>query len=304
MYMGIASSRHRLVDSLTGFAPWLLGRTGIEDGRLASIRAYLLVRALLFVLAFDAAKQFLRRGHTVGAILCGASLLFGLAIRTKKSLRPAATLACAAIATTFVVVTFPTTANHGYATWLLCVTALWIQRLKGQDRMAGLALARWLAAIIMFWSGAQKLLHGTYDHGEFLASQIAVHAQRFAGPLSVVISEADLAHLVESQAGSGTFEFTSWQALSLSRAIPIAELLLGVGLLFGTTRLAAAWVAALFVLAIQLVAGEITFAMVMLGVLSTFYPARQMAAISDVITLVFIVAAALALSPIGVDAIN
>lgn len=297
--------RNRFPASFVRASVWLIHLVEIEDRRLVAIRARLLVRALLFVLAFDTAKQFLRRGHSVGIVLGCACLGLAVTARTIKARGKVIAASCFVIASLFVVSTFPTTANHGYATWLLSAFALWMLHMREWDRPAGLSLTRWLGVIIIVWSGAQKLLHGTYDHGEFLAYQVARHAGRFAGPLSVALPDAEMHRLLSAQLSSKYFQFTSWQGLVLSVAIPCTECILGACLLHEKTRLTAAWISALMVLSIQLVAGEVTFAMVMLVVLATFYPPRQMAAVVDVVALVIVISTILALNPqSGANVVN
>ena len=104
-----------------------------------------------------------------------ATLLFSTAL-TALGLHPRfrdiALPGIAVLHGTVVVNTFPETANHTYLEFFfLVLLAFFRQRDESEDQLL-LGALRWMAVVVFFFSGLQKLAHGYYADGIFLAFQL------------------------------------------------------------------------------------------------------------------------------------
>lgn len=158
---------------------------------------------------------------------------------------------------------FPTIPNHGY---LLCIALLMGAMFDTDHPAEQLTLAdgfRCLGAIVLFWSGVQKLLAGTWTHGQLLAYEIG-HSSRFYQAFGGMISRAER-HAFQTD---GPFEGTTLLVV-LSNATWILEIVTGLGLLavHGRIRKVAAIVALMLLLVIELVARESVFGVLMVALL-------------------------------------
>jgi hypothetical protein len=164
-----------------------------------------------------------------------------------------------------------------------------------------LAGLRWLAAIVLFHTGLQKLLYGHYFAGDFLAFMVG-RGDRFADLFRWVLPSAEVARLAGYDAlrsGAGPYRVGEPLFVALSNAVWIAELVLPLGLLARRTRGLAAAAAAALVLAIQLGAREAGFALLFVNLLLLSGPPRLARALLPVFgaLLVWALAAAGGLVP-------
>ena len=145
-----------------------------------------------------------------------------------------------------------------------------IQELRQRD----LRSLRWLAVIVLFQTGLQKVLYGHYLHGDFLTFMAATN-QRFAALLGWVIEPAALESLSSMdvfRTGSGPFR-TGSPALRIgSNGVVLAELALPVLMVVVRTRVAAMLAAIALVVAIQTGARELGFALLFSNLLLLFTP--------------------------------
>ncbi|HJS73093.1 MAG TPA: hypothetical protein VJ921_02315, partial [Vicinamibacteria bacterium] len=160
----------------------------------------------------------------------------------------------------------------------------------GAERTLALATLRWIAAIVLFAIGLQKVLHGTYFHGEFLAFHVA-HGERFANLFDWVLPPTEMARLKTLGAaagalppaegfrafdtpppapGSGPYRFASLPALALSNFVWIFELAAPAFLVFRRTRAAAAIAVIVFLAAVESGAYEIMFGVLFVNVMLLF----------------------------------
>ncbi len=169
--------------------------------------------------------------------------------------------------------TLPVTPNHFflelYATMILALADR-----EGED--AGLVLAglRWLTVIVLFVTGCQKLAWGHYVHGDFLAFMVG-RGDRFADLFAWVLPATEIARLQSYdpfRGGSGPYRVTAPAFVLMSNAVWIAELVLPAALLVPRTRAAATALAVVFVLAVQLGAREMGFAILFANLLMAFAP--------------------------------
>jgi hypothetical protein len=164
----------------------------------------------------------------------------------------------------------PSTDNHFflelYAVGLLCLAG------ERDDDAWLLGSLRWLAAIVLFQTGLQKVLYGQYFSGQLLAFLIG-QGDRFALPFEWLVSAQEVARLQgydPLRTGAGPYRVDSLLFVALSNGVWIAELALAPLLLLARTRLAATGAAIALVAAIQLGARELGFAFLFTSLLLLF----------------------------------
>jgi hypothetical protein len=172
---------------------------------------------------------------------------------------------------------FPETPNHWYLLGASIVLVGAPRLCQSTDAGRYTFLLRALGASVVFGSGAQKVMYGCYDHGEFLAVKVATAEERF-GPFSALVSAAEREELrslaTPSVVVGGPFEIRSFWPLLASRVTVTLELLLPVLMRGGRFRTPATGMALGFLVAIQVLAREVTFALAMTCILSLFFAPR------------------------------
>lgn len=174
--------------------------------------------------------------------------------------------------------------------------------LAGRDAALALHALRWLAAIVLFHTGLQKLLYGHYLRGDFLAFMVG-RGERFADLFAWILPAAEVARLQALDPlrdGAGPFRVAQPLFVALSNGVWLAELALPPALLARATRRVAAAAAVAFVLALQLGARELGFALVFGNLLLLFAaPAWSRRALppSAAVALAAFAAGALGLAP-------
>jgi len=200
--------------------------------------------------------------------------------------------------------TFPLTDNH-FMLELLCVVLLAL--IGGNDgatdRALTLASLRWLAAIVLFHTGLQKVLYGHYFGGEFLAFMVAV-GDRFADIFQPFIPAGEIARLESydpMQTGAGPFRVSYLPLVAVSNAVYLAELVLPALLIWQRTRTLALIATTAFLLAIQLGARELGFALLFVNLLLLFSPVELNRRLLPLFAAIYLygLAAALGVAPGG-----
>jgi len=197
---------------------------------------------------------------TSGPILCAVSLwLAAIAALRFPALRALPWVACLALN----VLLFPEVPNHGYV-FCLALLAIAVFRSDLPDERIVLTSGyRYLAAIVFFWSGVQKLWAGTWAQGQFLIYEIG-HSARFGQIF------AWLANRAEQRAYRTGGPFLGHGILVLaSNLVWITEIAIGLGLLVSrdVTQKRVAWAALLLLLGVEFVARESVFGLLVLGLL-------------------------------------
>lgn len=170
-----------------------------------------------------------------------------------------------------IVATFPETSNHSLLEFLAVALFAFLDRRSVEEGELLLRTCRWLVLIVLFWSGLQKVLYGTYFHAEFLGAFIAFKPS-FAQAFGTILPAAELARLqsLSAQVGAGPFAVNSLLLVVLSNAVYLVEMVLPALLLWTRTRAAALLAAILFTVALQAAAREIFFAALFLNLLLLF----------------------------------
>jgi hypothetical protein len=170
----------------------------------------------------------------------------------------------------------PHGANHFYLE-TVCVLCLALVRPgSGADARAALASLRWITAAVLFHTGLQKVLHGHYFRGDFLAFMTGVEA-RFARVFRWLLSDAEVARLASYDrraTGAGPYRVDAPLFVIASNLVWIAEVGLPVLLLSRRGRVLGALGGLGLMLGIQVAALEIGFALLFVNLLLLFLPGR------------------------------
>jgi len=169
---------------------------------------------------------------------------------------------------------FPATSNHFFIEYL-CVALLALCDLDAADERALLLSgARCLTLIVLFWSGMQKVLYGTYFNASFLGFAISSKPS-FAALFSWVVPAAEVARLRAVRPigpGAGPFNIETPLALVMANGVYVFEMLAPLLLLIRRTRAAAAVATIAFVFCIEAGALELMFGALFLNLLLLFLP--------------------------------
>lgn len=169
---------------------------------------------------------------------------------------------------------FPETGNHNYLElWLLLLLVL-IGRSTKDESVVLLATLRWMVAIMIFYSGFQKLLYGSYVDAHFLASQIMLKPQ-FAEIFSWIVPSAEIARLQSVRwdlIRAGPIRSSAPLLLLASNAVYVFELAIPFLLLWKPTRRPAVVLLVLFTIAIQSGAREAFFGGLLVSLALLFWP--------------------------------
>lgn len=194
------------------------------------------------------------------------------------ALRPAwaraATFGALLLLTVKFAGSFPTTSNHFFIEYC-CVALLAFCDLRDAgERALALDAARWLLLIVLFWSGAQKVLAGTYFHGTFLAFSIATRPT-FTNLFAWLMPADEIARLqatVPIRPGAGPFELRTPLALAVANATWMFEIVAPVLLVWRRTRVWAVLATVVFLLCVELAARELMFGALFANLLLLFLP--------------------------------
>lgn len=258
-----------------------------------SLRAFR--RLLLLHLTAETTIAFLRYRNSPIAppalpALVAASTIAAVMSFIPATERFAAPVGAAALLCSMVIF-FPNLANHTF--FLLIALSPFVLWNVADERESVLALGtlRWAAAIVLFSSGLQKVLYGTYFHGEFLAFQIA-HGERFARALALLIPAEEMARLkalggaagalggaegfrayvtAPPTLGAGPYRLETPGALAAVNFVWVFELVAPVLLVWRRTRAWAAALTAIFLLTLEVGALEVMFGALFTATMLLFF---------------------------------
>lgn len=245
----------------------------VEDGDERMLRGielllFLHVTARLWVWALRPHPTAAELKLLVAIVATGLALV---ALRPTCTRRAAAGLAILLLGK--VLATFPETSNHALLE-LLCVglLACFDRRIAG-ERVLLLQTCRWVVVIVLFHSGLQKVLYGTYFDAQFLGSFVALKPT-FAQALGPLLPAAELVRLTSLpiRAGAGPFAIESALVVALSNAVYVFEMGAPLLLLWRRARVVAAVAAIAFTALLQTAAREMFFGALFIGLLLLFLP--------------------------------
>lgn len=251
-----------------------LDLVGHEDAALVSAKVDGLRR---LVLGYGAARSWLW-------VLYGAQAEAGLLVLSALAMTGCAAFAwfpkrahwaaraAAPVLLLQLAATFPFADNHFVLEVLVVVVLAAVGR-NGEGETEVLQGVLWVIAIVLFQTGFQKALHGQYFQGEFLAFMVG-RGGRFGDAFAWMLSPVDVEQLAAHdplRSGAGPYRVDSTVFVVVSNLVWVAEIALAGLLLWTRTRAIAAIVSIAFVLALQLGAREVGFALLFSCLLLSFF---------------------------------
>ena len=169
---------------------------------------------------------------------------------------------------------FPASSNHSFLEVFICFLAASMDVEDEGDRRLYANAVRWMVCVILFYSGVQKLVHGYWDHGEFLS--YSAQRQSYERVLGFLLPQAELARVIEygKEPGAGSFRTQSTAFLWVSNFVWLAEIVLAPLLVFARTRVIAVIAAILLMVAIECGALELMFGVMFVNCICMFAPAK------------------------------
>ncbi len=204
----------------------------------------------------------------------------------------------AALMLGMVVRHMPTTANHEFLELFLVSLLAFCDLRIAAERALFIRTARWLAILVLFWSGTQKVIFGSYFHGEFLSFSVAA-SDAFRDTLGRLLPDAEVARLRSIDpfgSPSGPFRVGAPLFLVASNGAYLGEIGLSLALVFPRTRVRAAVGMMVLVVLIEIAAREVFFGGLSMLLLMMFVAPRLS---RRVLPLVLVVYAAALFSHFG-----
>ena len=251
---GIPSLRLGFPAGLPAILPRMLDRLLAWAGddhqeiRRSKLELFRLLILMSAVVELTLTHLFIDTAPGIAKLVVPLALALCLALCLGRGTARAATAAAACCMAGVLLWRLPQTPNH----YLLLTTSLLFLALidldRPQERELALQALRWQAAIMLFYTGFQKLTWGTYFHAEFLSWRIATDPI-FAAPFESLIPATELARLRDlggGQVGAGPYR-SEWLPLVLvSNFVYLFELAIPLFLMVRKTRPAAVAAALLF----------------------------------------------------------
>ena len=204
------------------------------------------------------------------ALFATALALCALLGLSRRWARTATTSALVLLAIKLVG-SFPSTSNHFFIEVLCVALVAFVGTESAPERILLLEALRWLTVIVLFYTGLQKVLYGTYFDGQFLGFAIATRPP-FAA-LFGCIAPAEVARLRALQpfdVGAGPFAIAAPLAVAAANAAYLFEILAPAALLVRRTRPYAVAAALAFVVVIEVAARELMFGVLFANLLLLF----------------------------------
>ncbi|MEM7349991.1 MAG: hypothetical protein AAF657_04240 [Acidobacteriota bacterium] len=266
---GAAPGQPGLQDRLVAFFGRLLTLAGdqvSEARRLRILRLYLMIHAP-FELLWDCLIWETERAHqgllfASGLVACLALSFIGE--RTQLAVRLFVGFQLATI-----LWLFPAVSNHFFLVFSCLLLLSLLDLRRPDDALMGLQACRWLALIVLFYSGLQKVLYGTYFQGQLLAWTIA-HDGRFQAAFGHIVPADEMARLQGLANTAGPFVAEWWPLIAISNFTYLFELAAPILLLYPRTRSAAVGATFVFLLLIETGAREYFFGCVFVNLLFLF----------------------------------
>lgn len=167
---------------------------------------------------------------------------------------------------------FPWTGNHRYFELFLCLFCAGLDTRVAGDRALLLRAVQWLTFVVLFASGLQKLAHGFYFEGHYLAYM--AHEETFRPVLGFLLPPEELERLssIRRAVGAGPYSVASPLFRAASNGIWIAEMGLALLLLLPTTRRLAVLGTVGMLVVIESAARELFFGMIFTNAVLVFWP--------------------------------
>lgn len=253
---------------MAALGTWLDGEPADGGDQVRSFE-----RALVMIVGAEYVCRALRvSGLPPGLWLATGTIVIAATLVLATAWRREALVALAATHAAVMAYEFPASGNHAYLELLFLGLLAFVNTADPEQRRLFLRAGRWIACVVLFASGIQKLALGYYLDGQFLAYQLGTATYRVVlDPLLPAGESARLAAL-DGQPGAGPYLVSSPLFLAVSRAVVLAEIALPVLLVVRRTRLVALATAVVLLFAIEAAAREVFFGLVMVNALLLFAP--------------------------------
>lgn len=245
---------------------------GAERETTSAFLGFLLAEAAVhaWVTAVDGSGQGFEHVLLASAVVLSGCALFAFVARPPR-------IVVALAFTTMVArltVAFPHLYNHLFLEALLMGAAAILPG-KDEDDAVFLQFTRATIVLVLVWSGVQKVLHGCYFGGEFLAVSIASN-EHFAMPFTWIAPAevARLRDLLPLQVGAGPFRLEPLPLVALSNLVWVAEIALPIALVVRQTRALAVVATLALLVAIESAARELVFGLLFAGGVLLFAQGR------------------------------
>jgi hypothetical protein len=259
------------------FAQQVLQWVADPPGGSPADRLLAYLRLLLLLLLAETTLALLRwRSDPAASLLAALAGLSALALGLAfvRRTRRAAPFLGVAVTAFAGVRFFPNVADHlALLAAALLLAALWNPDRAGEPALA-LGSLRWMAAILVFSLGLQKVLHGTWFHGEFAAFQLA-HGEPVAPLLAWVTPASEIARLSGGDvtrlagelpaAGDRLFRLEHPLPLVITNLVWFTELVAPAFLLWGRTRAVTAALLVPFLLIAQVGSPDLILSVFLVG---------------------------------------
>lgn len=184
--------------------------------------------------------------------------------------RQLAFLGISGVVATYLAVVFPGGGNHEYLELLLCLLCAGIRADHEDERRLLVDAVRWMTCVVLFWAGVQKLVHGYYFAGEYLA--YSVSRESYASVFAWIMPPDELARLAgyDGSPGTGPYIVRDRLFVFVSTLTCVLEIVLAPLLLLRRTRLVALVAVVVLLAAIESAAREMFFFFILFNMLLLF----------------------------------
>jgi hypothetical protein len=226
---------------------------------------------LVLVIMTEHWSRVIRHWNLPGFFLVGSAVavtaLGGLVLLGRS--RRIAFVGMALVVVSYLTIVFPGGGNHEYLELLLCLLCAALDSGDDKERLLMIDAVRWMTCVILFWSGVQKMVHGFYFEGEYLA--YSVSRDTYASVFSWLLPADELARLAayDGSAGTGPYVTQSRPFLLVSNLTCVLEITLAPLFLLRVTPRSCARCGSLLAV-IESAARELFFFFVLLNMLLLF----------------------------------
>jgi hypothetical protein len=171
--------------------------------------------------------------------------------------------------------TFPFIANHTFLRLIVGFLLAFLGNGSLAERRLSQVAIGWTTVVILFYTGFQKLLYGTYYQGQYLSYLISL-SDRFRLVFATIVPADELQRLqaIGTPApGSGPYTVDSVPFLILANLVYLAEMGLAAGLVWHRTRRVAVFLTLGLMLTIELGARELFFGVLFCNLILMLHPA-------------------------------
>jgi hypothetical protein len=186
--------------------------------------------------------------------------------------RRAAFAGLALVQAWYVVRLFPMAGNHRYLELAFATALAFLDDEDGEERRVLLQGLRCMTLVVLFYAGLQKLVHGFWLDGQFLAW--ALWWEGFQTALRPLLPAAEFARLTACgwSAGDGPYRAATPVLALLSNGVWLAELSLAVLLVPRATRVGACVATCVTIVAAEVAARELLFGVEFIAAALLFLP--------------------------------